>query len=179
VYKAYTSRVGAGPAPTELNDAVGQQIRDLGHEYGATTGRPRRCGWFDGVAARYVQQINALTGVVVTRLDVLDTLPSLKVCVAYRLDGKRIEHLPSNAEDLDRCEPIYEEMPGWQSPTSDIRRFVDLPANAQAYVNRLEALIGSPVVMVSVGPERDQMVFVPEKAVACGFDGDLWKGWLI
>jgi len=141
VYKAYCTRVGGGPMPTELNDATGELIRERAGEYGTTTGRARRCGWFDAVAARFSSRINGLTGAVVTRLDILDILPSLKVCVGYELDGKAID-FPSSITALARCKPVYEELPGWLTDTTGVRDFNKLPAEARGYVNRLEELIG-------------------------------------
>ncbi|MBI2860687.1 MAG: adenylosuccinate synthase [Chloroflexi bacterium] len=159
VFKAYCTRVGGGPMPTELKNEMGQAIRELGHEYGTTTGRPRRCGWFDGVAARFSTRINGFTSAAITRLDVLDTLPSLKICIAYRLDGQIIEHFPASATDLERCEPVYEEFPGWQTPISDIRRYDRLPVAARRYMARLEEIINCPVSLVSVGTRREETIY--------------------
>jgi adenylosuccinate synthase len=160
VYKAYMTRVGAGPMPTELLDETGDIIRREGPapEFGATTGRPRRCGWFDAVASRYSVRVNGVTSAVLTRLDVLDNFPSIQVCTAYELDGERLESLPATTAVLDRVTPIYEEQPGWRKPTSDARRFADLPKEAQAYVERIEELLGCPIGIVSVGPERGQAI---------------------
>jgi adenylosuccinate synthase len=158
VYKAYCTRVGGGPMPTELNDATGELIRERAGEYGTTTGRARRCGWFDAVAARFSRRINGLTGAVVTRLDILDILPSLKVCVGYDLDGKTIDYFPASVAALARCQPVYEELPGWLTSTTDIRDFNQLPAEARGYVNRLEELIGCPVNLICVGPERGAVI---------------------
>lgn len=171
VYKAYNTRVGNGPMPTELVDEKGEvlpegiQIRDRGKdegfgEYGATTGRPRRCGWFDAVAARYTCRLNGLSGALITRLDVLDTFKALKICTGYHIDGVPVEGFPASTWELARCEPIYEEVPGWEQDTSGVRLFDDLPAAAQAYVRRLESHIGCPIAIVSVGPERDQAIIV-------------------
>ncbi len=160
VYKAYNTRVGNGPFPTELKDETGDLLREKGWEYGATTGRPRRCGWFDAVAARYTARLNGLSSAVVTRLDVLDSFPTLKICTGYHIDGVPIESFPASTAQLERCEPVYEELPGWQQPTTHIRRFEDLPREAQAYVRRLESILGCPVEIVSVGPERDQAIVV-------------------
>src|SRR3990170_614836 len=160
VYKAYNTRVGNGPFPTELTDETGELLREKGWEYGATTGRPRRCGWFDALAARYTARLNGLTAAVITRLDVLDSFPSLKVCTGYHIDGVPVESFPASTSQLERCEPIFEEMAGWQQPTTHVRRFDDLPAEARAYVRRLESLLGGPVEIVSVGPERDQAIVV-------------------
>jgi adenylosuccinate synthase len=171
VYKAYNTRVGNGPMPTELIDEKGEvlpegiQIRDRGKErgfgeYGATTGRPRRCGWFDAVAARFTSRLNGLSAALITRLDVLDTFKSLKICIGYQIDGREVQGFPASTWDLARCEPIYEEVPGWEQDTTGVRRFEDLPVEAQAYVRRLEGLLGCPIAIVSVGPERDQAVIV-------------------
>lgn len=158
VYKAYTTRVGNGPMPTELFDEMGEWIRESASEYGATTGRPRRCGWFDAVAARYSARVNGLTSAVLTRLDVLDSLPSIQVCTAYRLDGSTTTAFPASSLALARCEPILEEMPGWQAETTSARRFEDLPKAAQEYVAKIEGLLGCPIDIVSVGPEREQAI---------------------
>ncbi len=158
VFKAYCTRVGSGPMPTELKDETGELIRQRAHEYGTTTGRPRRCGWFDAVAARYSTRINGFTGAAITRLDVLDILPRLKICVAYKLDGKRIDYFPSSINALDRCQPIYEELPGWQSPITDIRQYDQLPLKARQYVARLEELASCPVNIISVGAKREQTI---------------------
>jgi adenylosuccinate synthase len=165
VYKAYNTRVGNGPMPTELHDETGVLLREGGPrpEYGSTTGRPRRCGWFDAVAARYTARINGVTAIALTRLDVLDQLPNIKLCTAYRLDGKITESLPASGAALARAEPVYEEMDGWQVDTSGARRFDDLPENARAYVRRVEELLDAPVHLVSVGPEREQAI--PMKAI--------------
>jgi len=158
VFKAYCTRVGSGPIPTELNDEIGDAIREQAHEYGTTTGRPRRCGWFDGVAARFSSHINGFTTAAITRLDVLDALPKLKVCVGYKLDGQTIDYFPARAATLERCQPIYEELPGWQAPITDIRQFDQLPLKAQQYVDRLQELISCPVSLISVGQERKQTI---------------------
>jgi adenylosuccinate synthase len=158
VYKAYCSRVGAGPMPTELKDETGELIRERGHEYGTVSGRPRRCGWFDAVAARFSQRVNGFTGAAITRLDILDVLPSLKICVGYELDGRRIDYFPASVAALERCQPVYEEIEGWETSTSDIRDYRQLPAKARHYVERLEELIGCPVNLVCVGPERGQVI---------------------
>jgi adenylosuccinate synthase len=160
VYKAYTTRVGNGPMPTELLDEEGERLRRTGMEYGATTGRPRRCGWFDAVAARYSVRLNSVSSAVVTRLDVLDAFPVIQVCTAYQVDGAVMRSFPASTTVLSQCTPVLEEWPGWQTPTSDVRRFADLPKAAQAYVLRLEALLGCPVDVISVGPERDQAIQV-------------------
>jgi adenylosuccinate synthase len=158
VYKAYCTRVGGGPMPTELNDQTGELIRERAGEYGTTTGRARRCGWFDAVAARFSSRINGLTGAVVTRLDILDILPSLKICVGYELEGKTIGYFPASVAALARCRPVYEELPGWLTSTTQIRDFNRLPGEARRYINRLEELIGCPVSLICVGPERKEVI---------------------
>ena len=153
VFKAFQTRVGAGPMPTELNDEIGELIRERGQEYGTVSGRARRCGWFDAVAARFSARINGFNSIAITRLDILDSLPKLKICTGYKLDGKTIDNFPASITDLEKCQPVYEELPGWEKPTSDVRKFKDLPANAQRYVKRLEELIGCPASLISVGQE--------------------------
>ncbi len=154
VVKAYTTRVGEGPFPTELLDETGAELRKIGHEFGATTGRPRRCGWFDAVVARYSVMLNGINWWAVTKLDVLDTMKVIKVCVAYEYEGKRLEHMPANIRVLEKCRPIYEDYEGWQASTREITRYEDLPPLAKAYVARLAELTGTPVGMLSLGPNR-------------------------
>jgi len=164
VFKAYTTRVGEGPMPSELDDGpdgFGQQLRDRGHEYGTTTGRPRRCGWFDGIAASYANRINRFEGACITKLDVLDTLEELLVCVGYRLDGRELRGLPASVADAARIEPVYEKMPGWSSDTTGIRSWDGLPEAARAYLHRLGEIIGTEVALVGVGPERTQSIIRP------------------
>ena len=158
VFKAYCTRVGSGPMPTELKDETGNLIREVAHEYGTTTGRPRRCGWFDAVAARFSARINGFTRAAITRLDVLDTLPRLKISVGYKLDGDTIDYFPASAVALDRCQPIYEELPGWQVPTNDIRQYSQLPPQARQYLARLEEFISCPISLISVGMRREQAI---------------------
>ena len=159
VVKAYTTRVGEGPLPTALPPEMDEKVRQLGGEFGATTGRPRRCGWFDSVITRYASQVNGLTGVAVTKLDVLDTLPELRVATAYKLpDGCVTESFPADTWSLTEVEPVYETLPGWQAPTSHVRRLEDLPTNARAYLDRIEELTGAPVEWVSVGVKRSQII---------------------
>jgi len=158
VFKAFQTRVGAGPMPTELNDEIGEEIRQRGKEYGTVSGRARRCGWFDAVAARMSARINGFDSIVITRLDILDTLPGLKICTAYQLDGKTIDYFPASIPTLEKCRPVYEELPGWEKPTGAIRLFKDLPPNARKYIKRLEELIGCPANMISVGQQREQTV---------------------
>jgi adenylosuccinate synthase len=155
VVKAYTTRVGEGPFPTELKDDVGELLRKEGQEFGATTGRPRRCGWFDAVVARYAVMVNGIDYWAMTKLDVLDSLNTLRICVAYECDGKKYNTIPANIRILQRCKPVYEEMPGWHTSTKDVTRFDDLPAKAKAYVNRLCELTGVKLGILSVGPKRE------------------------
>jgi adenylosuccinate synthase len=158
VFKAYCTRVGGGPMPTELKDETGDLIRERAHEYGTTTGRPRRCGWFDAVAARFSTRINGFTGAALTRLDILDIMPRLKICVGYELDGQVIDYFPASVAVLARCKPVYEELVGWETSTADIRQFSKLPAKARQYVKRLEELISCPVNLICVGAEREQTI---------------------
>ena len=158
VFKAYTTRVGSGPMPTELKDKTGELIREQAHEYGATTGRPRRCGWFDAVAGRFSVQINGFSGIALTRLDILDIFDSIKICTGYKLDGDKIDHFPSDIATLDKCQPIYEELPGWQTSTTDIRSLKQLPPQARHYIARLEELLSCPIDIISVGAKRDQTI---------------------
>jgi adenylosuccinate synthase len=160
VVKAYTTRVGNGPLPTEAEPALAEQIRQLGGEFGATTGRPRRCGWFDAVVVRYAVRVNGLTGLAVTKLDVLDTFSEIPVCVGYRLDGEKVDSMPADIETIERVEPIYEALPGWRKQLTEARRLAELPAAARAYVDRLQDLAGAPVRYVSVGTRRDQIIEV-------------------
>jgi adenylosuccinate synthase len=159
VCKAYSTRVGGGPFQTEQENETGDLIRKLGNEFGTTTGRPRRCGWFDAVAVRYTARLSGVTRLALMMMDVLAHLDELKVCVAYELDGERIERFPSHAEQLRRCKPIYETIPGWKEPVDDARRVEDFPAGALAYVKRIEELVGVPVGVLSVGPDRSQTIF--------------------
>jgi adenylosuccinate synthase len=158
VAKAYCTRVGGGPFPTELQDETGEHIRRVGKEYGTTTGRPRRCGWFDAVATRYTCRLSGADGVALTMLDVLSGLPEIKVCVAYELDGERIEDFPAQISVLKRVRPVYESMPGWQTPISHVSSARDLPDRAIEYGRRLQSLIETPIELVSVGPDRRQTI---------------------
>jgi adenylosuccinate synthase len=162
VFKAYTTRVGGGPMPTELKDKTGEFIRERAHEYGATTGRPRRCGWFDAVAGRFSTQVNGFTGIALTRLDVLDALDSVKVCTGYKVDGDVLKDFPSDLAILDKCQPIYEEMHGWHKETSAIRNIKQLPSQAQRYISRLEELLSCPMSIISVGANRNQTIMVKQ-----------------
>jgi len=158
VFKAYNTRVGSGPFPTELFDETGERIRTLAHEFGTTTGRPRRVGWFDGVAARYSTRVNGYTSSVITRLDVLDEFDEIKVCVGYRLDGDIVDDIPGGISALERCEPVYEILPGWDEPTAGVSDINQLSSNARSYISRLEELINCPVGIISTGPHRDQTI---------------------
>lgn len=162
VAKAYTTRVGSGPFPTELRDALGELFRERGGEYGATTGRPRRCGWFDAVAVRYAARINGLTGLALTKLDVLDSSETVRVCVAYRLRGETVGEFVGSARDLERCEPVYEDLPGWKDSTRGIETFDRLPSAAQRFVRHLEALVGVPVQLISTGARRDEVIEISD-----------------
>jgi adenylosuccinate synthase len=160
VIKAYTTRVGEGPFPTELLDAKGELLRDTGAEFGTTTGRPRRCGWFDAVIGRYATRINGVTDFVLTKLDVLTGMDEVPVCVAYEVDGKRFDELPMNQTDFSRAIPVYETLPGWVEDISAARTLADLPRNARDYVAALEKMIKAPISAIGVGPGRDQTVAV-------------------
>lgn len=159
IVKAYSTSVGKGAMPTELHDEMGEQIRTIGKEYGATTGRPRRCGWFDAAAVRYAHMLNGFTRLCLTNLDVLDSFEEIKICVGYELDGERIETFPEPHRQED-VRPIYETLPGWQADTTKTRSFAHLPPNAQRYVQRIEELVGAPIRIISVGPERSQTFLV-------------------
>ena len=160
VFKAYSTRVGSGPFVTELHGNTGEAIRQRAKEFGTTTGRPRRVGWFDSVAARYSARINGYTGGIITRLDVLDIFDSINVCRAYELDGEIVWDFPGNASTLERCIPIYEELPGWDMPTAGMNAYEDLPANAKAYVDRIQELVGVGFDIISTGPHRDETIHV-------------------
>ncbi|MGA1529424.1 MAG: adenylosuccinate synthase [Kiritimatiellia bacterium] len=163
VVKAYTTRVGEGPFPTELLDETGEELRKAGHEFGATTGRPRRCGWFDAVVARYSAMVNGIDGWAITKLDVLDDFAEIKVCVAYECDGRRMESVPANVRMLERCRPVYETIEGWQCSTREAKSWDDLPPKAQAYLRRLEEITGVKASILSVGPRRDSTIMVDNK----------------
>jgi adenylosuccinate synthase len=158
VFKAFQTRVGAGPMPTELDDEIGDAIREYGEEYGTVTHRPRRCGWFDAVAGRLSKRVNGFTSIAITRLDILDMLQRIRICTGYKVDGKIIEDFPASATVLEKCQPVYEELPGWEAPTGDIRIYKELPPKAQRYVKRLEELIGCPASLISVGKRREQTI---------------------
>ncbi|WP_026075854.1 adenylosuccinate synthase [Noviherbaspirillum massiliense] len=160
ITKAYTTRVGSGPFPSELatSEGVGKHLATVGHEFGTVTGRARRCGWFDAALLRRSVQINGVSGMCLTKLDVLDGLDSLKLCTGYMLDGKKVDIFPVGAEDAARCQPIYEEMAGWKESTVGAKSMGALPANARAYIQRIEELVGVPIDMVSTGPDREETI---------------------
>ncbi|MCE5249263.1 adenylosuccinate synthase [bacterium] len=160
VMKAYTTRVGNGPFPTEFDDEFARTIRDIGGEYGATTGRPRRCGWFDGVIGRYSALINGLSSLAITKLDVLDTLSEIKICTGYRYDGRTIINFPADVTILDAVKPVYETHKGWMEPTTHIRKYGDLPSRAQSYLERISEIVQTPIKYVSVGSDREQTITV-------------------
>lgn len=158
ILKAYTTRVGSGPFPTELLDEDGEALRRIGGERGVTTGRDRRCGWFDAVIARYATRVNGLTDFFLTKLDVLTGWEQIPVCVAYEIDGQRVEELPYNQSDFHHAKPIYETLPGWSEDISKAKTFADLPKNAQAYVKALEEMSGAPISAIGVGPGRTETI---------------------
>jgi adenylosuccinate synthase len=158
VVKSYTTRVGAGPLPTEMEEGPAEELRRLGNEFGATTGRPRRCGWFDAVVVRYAARINGLTDLAMTKLDVLDTLDKLAVCVGYEIDGEVHADFPADLVALDGATPKYEWMPGWKRSTADARKIEDLPTEARRYLDRIEELVETRITYVSVGTRRDQII---------------------
>ncbi len=160
VFKAYCTRVGSGPFPTELTGETGDRIRSLANEFGTTTGRARRVGWFDAVLARYSSRVNGYTSNVLTRLDVLDSFDAIRVCTAYELDGSVIAEPPGGQVALERCRPVYEEHPGWDQPTASATRYEDLPPQATAYVDRLQELVGTPIDIISTGPRREEAITV-------------------
>ena len=162
IVKAYTTRVGEGPFPTELDDADGQRLGERGHEFGVVTGRKRRCGWFDAALVRQTCATSGVSGIAFTKLDVLDGFETLKICTGYTLDGTQLDYLPTAADEQARCVPIYEEMAGWSESTEGARSWADLPANTIKYVRRVEELIGCPVALVSTSPERDDTILVTD-----------------
>ncbi|QDC10568.1 adenylosuccinate synthase [Oceanicola sp. D3] len=162
IVKAYTTRVGEGPFPTELHDDDGQRLGERGHEFGTTTGRKRRCGWFDAALVRQTCAISGINGICLTKLDVLDGFDTLKICVGYELDGKTLDYLPTAADEQARCTPVYEEIPGWSESTEGARSWNDLPAGAIKYVKRVEELIGCPVALLSTSPEREDTILVTD-----------------
>jgi adenylosuccinate synthase len=160
VVKAYTTRVGSGPLPTEIHGTLGEHLRELGGEYGATTGRPRRCGWFDALVVRYAAQVNGLTGLAITKLDVLDTFDEISICTGYRAGDNDRDHFPYDLTMLEHATPVYETLPGWRSPTSGARTYEELPHGARRYLERIQALTGVPIAYVSVGTKREQIIAV-------------------
>jgi adenylosuccinate synthase len=158
ITKAYATRVGSGPFPTELENEIGEQLRKRGNEYGSITGRPRRCGWFDAAALKRAAQINGLTGLCITKLDVLDGLKTLRICIGYKIGGEVVDILPYGAENIALCEPIYEDHPGWSASTVGVKNWDELPIAAQTYLRRFEALVGAPIALVSTGPDREETI---------------------
>jgi len=158
ISKAYATRVGSGPFPTELEDETGEMLRQAGREFGSTTGRPRRCGWFDALVARYAVRVNGLSGIAITKLDVLSGLETVKVCTGYSYQGGVLDEIPASLEVMEQCTPIYEELPGWSEDITGAKSLSDLPETARTYVARIEELSGAPVVLVSVGPRRDETI---------------------
>ena len=156
ISKAYVTRVGSGPFPTELDDAYGERLREAGHEFGSTTGRPRRCGWFDALVVKYAVRVNGLSGIALTKLDVLSGFDTIKICTGYEYDGQIVDELPASLEMFTKCKPVYEEMPGWVEDIHEAKKLSDLPVNAQNYIKRLEELAGCRIVLVSVGARRDE-----------------------
>lgn len=173
VIKAYTTRVGEGPFPTEERGEAGELLRQRGSEFGTTTGRPRRCGWFDAVIARYAARVNSLTALAVTKLDVLSGLETINLAVAYRCGSQTLDHFPAGEADLEACEPVYEIYPGWDEDLSRARRVEDLPAAARDYLKALEETTGVPVELISVGPDRTQTIIAPGSFLARWFDGGI------
>ena len=165
IVKAYTTRVGSGPFPTELEDATGQRLGERGHEFGTVTGRKRRCGWFDAPLVRQSCAISGVTGIALTKVDVLDGMDRVKICIGYRLHGKELDYLPAHAADQANVEPIYEEMEGWSGTTAGARRWADLPAQAIKYIQRVQELIETPVALVSTSPEREDTILVRDPFV--------------
>ena len=158
VAKAYTTRVGEGPLPTELLGEMGQRLRETGQEYGASTGRPRRCGWYDAVAVRYAVRINGLDALALTKLDVLDGIETIEICTGYKCGDQVLTEMPADTAQLAACEPVYESHPGWAQPTRGVTVFADLPTEARAYIARLEEVSGVPAAIVSTGSERDHTI---------------------
>jgi adenylosuccinate synthase len=170
IAKAYTTRVGAGPLPSEIGGTLEEEIRRRGGEFGAVTGRPRRCGWFDAVVVRYSARVNGFDSLALTKLDVLDVLAEVPVCTAYRHRGEVIHELPADLDVLMECEPVFEKMPGWERPTAGVRQFASLPSNAQRYVDRLSELVGAEIGIVSTGSDRLETIFRPRSALAAWFE---------
>ena len=169
VAKAYTTRVGEGPLPTELTGDLGNRLRETGQEFGAVTGRPRRCGWYDAVALRYAVRVNGLDALALTKLDVLDGMEELQICTSYRCHGKTLTEFPGEIAQLGACEPVYESLPGWTHPTAGARRYADLPKTAQGYIARLEELTGVPAAVLSTGSAREDTIIRDESVAAAWF----------
>jgi adenylosuccinate synthase len=160
ISKAYTTRVGSGPFPTELHGPEGETLRREGAEFGATTGRSRRCGWFDAVGVRHAVRMNGMTGIALTKLDVLTSFKKIPICTGYRYQGQSISEFPASTKVMQQAEPVYEEIEGWNEPLDNARQFSDLPKSAQKYVRRIEEVIGSEIILVSVGPGREQTILI-------------------
>jgi adenylosuccinate synthase len=169
VAKAYTTRVGEGPLPTELHGEMGERLRESGQEYGASTGRPRRCGWYDAVAVRYAVRINGIDALALTKLDVLDGLERLEICAAYDVGGRHVTEFPSDLNSVGGCAPVYESWPGWRTPTRGVTRFEDLPSEARRYISRLEEVSGVPVAIVSTGSDRAETIVRDDSIAARWF----------
>jgi adenylosuccinate synthase len=169
IAKAYTTRVGAGPLPSEIGGTLEEELRRRGGEFGAVTGRPRRCGWFDAVVVRYGTRVNGFDSIALTKLDVLDPLAEIPVCTAYDYEGERLDELPGDLDVLMRCRPVYETLPGWATPTAGVRELSDLPAAARRYVDRLSELVGAEIGIVSTGSDRRETIFRPKSAIAAWF----------
>ena len=169
VAKAYTTRVGGGPLPTELTGPMADRLREGGQEYGASTGRPRRCGWYDAVAVRYAARVNGLDALALTKMDVLDGLPHIDVCTAYRCGDRTLTEFPGDLRQLAACRPVYERLPGWSRPTRGVRAYEDLPPEAKSYIARLEELTGVPVAIISTGSDRDETIIREGSAAAAWF----------
>jgi adenylosuccinate synthase len=159
--KAYTTRVGEGPFPTELGDRTGEELRKRGEEFGATTGRPRRCGWLDATSLRYAIRVNGITTLALTKLDVLDSFPVVQICLAYRYRGQTLEGFPNETDILQECQPLYEEIEGWQESTLGRQSIGELPKKCRAFLDRLETMLGIDISLISTGPERDQTILLP------------------
>jgi len=170
IAKAYTTRVGAGPLPSEIGGPLEEEVRKRGGEFGAVTGRARRCGWFDSVVVRYSTRVNGFDSIALTKLDVLDFLAEVQVCVAYRYQGETLSELPGDLDVLMQCEPVYETLPGWDRPTAGVRDIADLPAAAKRYVDRLSELVGAEIGIISTGSDRLQTIFRPRSAIATWFE---------
>ena len=160
IVKAYTTRVGSGPFPTELFDEVGAGLAKRGHEFGSVTGRARRCGWFDAAALKHSIQINGITGMCITKLDVMDGMEEVKLCVGYEFEGKQIDILPFGADAVEKCVPIYETMAGWSESTFGVTDYNQLPDNAKKYLKRIEEVCGAPIAIISTGPDRDATILL-------------------